>query len=198
MQEKTGNTNIRQTLGNQVSRRDFLKMLMAAGAITAIPGSGLLRKGVGAAPLNSGGYEGKDAYQVFHNACPRNCYDTCGILSYVKDGVLKYVEGDPASTFTHGGLCVKGYSYPRSVYSPDRIKYPMKQEGRGSGKWKRISWDEALDTIAKKILEIKEKDGSLLGLGMTKYSGNFGITHYGVEGTMSSLGYTTRFVGTPC
>lgn len=200
MQEKNslGNTNIQQTLGSKVSRRDFLKMMTAVGAIAALPGNGLLRKGPGASVMPSTGYEGKDAYQVFHNACPRNCYDTCGILSYVKDGVLKFVEGDPASTFTRGGLCVKGYSYPRSVYSPDRIKYPMKQEGRGSGNWVRISWDEALDTIAKKILELKEQDGSLLGLGMTKYSGNFGITHYGVEGMMSSLGYTTRFVGTPC
>jgi anaerobic selenocysteine-containing dehydrogenase len=200
MQDKSssGKKNIQQMLENKVSRRDFLKMLTAVGAIAALPGTGLLRRGPSAATLSSGGYEGKDAYQVFHNACPRNCYDTCSILSYVKDGVLKYVEGDPASTFTRGGLCVKGYSYPRSVYSPDRIKYPMKQEGRGSGNWKRISWDEALDTIAKKVLEIKEKDGSLLGMGMTKYSGNFGITHYGVEGMMSSLGYTTRFVGTPC
>ncbi|MCL5942803.1 MAG: molybdopterin-dependent oxidoreductase, partial [Actinobacteria bacterium] len=77
-------------------------------------------------------------------------------------------------------------------------KPPPKQEGRGSGKWRRISWDEALDTIAKKLLDIKQQDGSLLGLGLTKYSGNFGITHYGVEGMMASLGYTTRFVGTPC
>lgn len=200
MQENnsSGNKNIQQALGNKVSRRDFLKLMTAAGAIAALPGSGLLKKGPAASTLSSGGYEGKDAYQVFHNACPRNCYDTCSIVSYVQDGVLKFVEGDPKSTFTRGGLCVKGYSYPRSVYSPDRIKYPMKQEGRGTGNWKRISWDEALETISRKILEIKEKDGTLLGLGMTKYSGNFGITHYGVEGTMSSLGYTTRFVGTPC
>jgi anaerobic selenocysteine-containing dehydrogenase len=200
MQEnnRSSNKNIQQTLGNQVSRRDFLKLMTAVGAIAALPGSGLLKKGPAASTLSSGAYEGKDAYQVFHNSCPRNCYDTCSIVSYVKDGVLKFVEGDPKSTFTRGGLCVKGYSYPRSVYSPDRIKYPMKQEGRGTGNWKRISWDEALETISKKILEIKEKDGTLLGLGMTKYSGNFGITHYGVEGTMSSLGYTTRFVGTPC
>ena len=171
MQEKmdSGNTNIQQTLGSKVSRRDFLKMMTAVGAIAALPGNGLLRQGPGATVMPSTGYEGKDAYQVFHNACPRNCYDTCGMLSYVKDGVLKFVEGDPASTFTRGGLCVKGYAYPRSVYSPDRIKYPMKQEGRGSGNWVRISWDEALDTIAKKILELKEQDGSLLGLGMTKY-----------------------------
>jgi hypothetical protein len=49
----------------------------------------------------------------------------------------------------------------------------------------------------KKIFEIKEKDGNLLGLGLTKYSGNFGITNYGVEGMMSSLGYTTASLAPP-
>lgn len=194
-----GTESVESLLNHQASRRNFFKALAGLGLLSALPAGGLLlpRKAMAFVP-NKGIFEGSKAYQIFHNACPRNCYDTCSIVSYVKDGVLKFIEGDPASTYTRGGLCVKGYSYPNMVYSPDRIKYPMKQEGRGSGKWKRISWDEALETIAKKILEIKAKDGSLLGLGLTKYSGNFGITHYGVEGMMSSLGYTTRFVGTPC
>jgi anaerobic selenocysteine-containing dehydrogenase len=186
-------------LDRSINRRDFLKALAAVGAASAVPG-GVLRF-IGkkeAGDMGPGHFLGKDAYQTFRNACPRNCYDTCGMVSYVKDGVLQFVEGEPTSTYTKGGLCVKGFSYPRTVYSPDRIKYPMKQIGRGSGNWQRISWDEALDTIAKKLLEIKKKDDSMLGMALTKYSGNFGITHYGVEGMMSSLGYTTRFVGTPC
>lgn len=177
------------------SRRGFLKGLLSAGVAGTIGGlpSGLLvPKKAEAAPFDP------SAYQVFRNACPRNCYDTCSIKTYVKDGVVQFVEGAPESTFTKGALCVKGYTYPRRLYSPDRIKYPMIQDKRGSGNWRRISWEEAMDIISDKILEIKEKDGSLLGLGLTKYSGNFGITNYGVEGMMSSLGYTTRFVGTPC
>jgi anaerobic selenocysteine-containing dehydrogenase len=173
------------------SRRTFLKGLAAAGAAVSVP-SGLLKAHAWERTKYEGGYE------TFRNACPRNCYDTCSIKSFVKDGVLEFVEGAKESTFTDGALCVKGYSYPRRVYSPDRIKYPMKQIGRGTGNWKRISWDEALTEIAEKITEIKKKDGSLLGMALDKYSGNFGITHYGVEGMMSSLGYTTRFVGTPC
>ena len=176
-------------------RRGFLKGLLAtgaAGALGGVSGSLLLPARSEAKPFDP------SAYQVFRNACPRNCYDTCSIKTYVKDGIVQFVEGAPESTFTHGALCVKGYSYPRRVYSPDRIKYPMIQEGRGSGNWRRISWDEAMDRISDKILELKKKDGNLLGLGLTKYSGNFGITNYGVEGMMSSLGYTSRFVGTPC
>lgn len=137
-------------------------------------------------------------YKIYRNACPRNCYDTCSLKTWVKDDVITFVEGAPESTFTHGTPCVKGLSYPRRVYSPDRIKYPMVQDVRGSGNWRRISWDEAMQRIATKMLEIKKKDGSMLGLAMTKYSGKFGVLNYAVEGMMSSLGYTTRFAGTPC
>ncbi|WP_136809898.1 molybdopterin-dependent oxidoreductase [Desulfosediminicola flagellatus] len=173
------------------SRRGFLKGMVAAGVMASIP-AGILR----ANAWERIQYEGE--YDIFRNACPRNCYDTCSIKSYVRNGVLEFIEGAQESTFTDGALCVKGYAYPRRVYSPDRIKYPMKQIGRGTGNWKRISWDEALTEIADKIFELKKKDGSLLGMALDKYSGNFGITHYGVEGMMSSLGYTSRFVGTPC
>lgn len=183
---------IEDMLACGISRRSFLKGLAIGGAAALAPCVLLRAKGAEANQVYEGGY------QVFRNACPRNCYDTCSIKSYVKDGAVRFVEGAPESTFTRGGLCVKGNSYVRYAYSPDRIKYPMLQEGRGSGKWRRISWDEAMDRIAKKILELKAQDGSLLGLALTKYSGNFGITNYGVEGLMSSLGYTTRLVGTPC
>lgn len=186
-----------QVLGCPQTRRQFLKGMAAAGVMLSMPG-GILKT------LKAEDFNIEDEityggpYQVFRNACPRNCYDTCSFKTYVKDGIVQFIEGAPESTFTDGALCVKGNSYWREAYSPDRVKYPMVQEGRGTGKWRRVSWDEALDRISKKILEIKAKDNSLLGLGLTKYSGNFGITNYGVEGMMSSLGYTTRFIGTPC
>lgn len=178
-----------------LGRRAFLKGLLmasAAGTCGGVSQSLFAPRPAAASPFDI------SQYQIFRNACPRNCYDTCSIKTYVRDGVVQFVEGAPESTFTKGSLCVKGYSYPRRIYSPDRIKYPMLQEGRGSGKWRRISWDEAMGRIADKILDIKKRDGNLLGLALTKYSGNFGITNYCVEGMMSSLGYTSRFVGSPC
>ncbi|MEE7569931.1 MULTISPECIES: molybdopterin-dependent oxidoreductase [Citrobacter] len=178
-----------------LNRRSFLKGLIALGTVAALPG-GLLTSRCALAqppiPFNP------KTYKIYRNACPRNCYDTCSLKTWVKDDVITFVEGAPESTFTHGAPCVKGLSYPRRVYSPDRIKYPMVQDVRGSGNWRRISWDEAMQRIATKILEIKKKDGSMLGLAMTKYSGKFGVLNYAVEGMMSSLGYTTRFAGTPC
>ncbi|MDR0247093.1 MAG: molybdopterin-dependent oxidoreductase [Burkholderiales bacterium] len=180
------------------SRRRLLQAMLASGICVALPAGSLLRPLTAQAAVPQAVPFKINDYQIFRNACPRNCYDTCSLMTYVKDGVIQFVEGAPESAFTQGGLCVKGYTYPRQVYEPSRIKYPMVQEKRGSGNWKRISWNEAADRIAKKILEIKDKDGSLLGLALTKYSGNFGITHYGIEGFMSSLGYTSRLIGTPC
>lgn len=178
-----------------LNRRSFLKGLIALGTVAALPG-GLLTSRCALAqppiPFNP------KTYKIYRNACSRNCYDTCSLKTWVKDDVITFVEGAPESTFTHGTPCVKGLSYPRRVYSPDRIKYPMVQDVRGSGNWRRISWDEAMQRIATKMLEIKKKDGSMLGLAMTKYSGKFGVLNYAVEGMMSSLGYTTRFAGTPC
>jgi len=56
--------------------------------------------------------------------------------------------------------CPKGYAMAREIYDPDRVIYPMKRVGqRGQGKFERISWDEALDTIAAKLVEVKEKYG---------------------------------------
>lgn len=178
-----------------LNRRSFLKGLVALGTVAALPG-GLLTSRCALAqppiPFNP------KTYKISRNACPRNCYDTCSLKTWVKDDIITFVEGAPESTFTHGTPCVKGLTYPRRVYSPDRIKYPMVQDVRGSGNWRRISWDEAMQRIATKMLEIKKKDGSMLGLALSKYSGNLGVMGYAVEGMMSSLGYTTRFAGTPC
>jgi anaerobic selenocysteine-containing dehydrogenase len=190
---KWNKADIEKAIRCGMTRRRFMQWMTAAGAAATLP-CGFLRP----RPASAAGIVYEGGYDTFRNACPRNCYDTCGMVTHVKDGVAKFVEGAPESTFTNGGLCVKGHSYIRRLYSPDRIKYPMAQKGRGSGNWQRISWDEATSRIAEKLLEIDAKDGSMLGLALTKYSGNFGITNYGVEGMFSSLGYTTRLVGTPC
>lgn len=182
--------------GFEISRRSFLKGMLATGAMT---GLGLATdfkfRGLEKAQAQK---ESAGQARVFQNACPRNCYDTCSLLTTVEDGVITHVTGNPKNTFTRGRICVKGNSYPRMVYSPDRIKYPMRQKGRGSGNWERISWDEAYTIIAEKILEIKDTYGSTLPICLNKYSGNFNMLHYAIEGFFTSIGYTTRAVGTPC
>lgn len=88
------------------------------------------------------------------------CHGGCGILAHVDDGRLVKVEGDTECPTNRGTLCPQGLAATQYVYHPDRIKYPLKRAGqRGKGKWERISWDEALDTIATRLKEIREKHG---------------------------------------
>ena len=91
-----------------------------------------------------------------------SCHNTCECLVYtdaVTGDVLR-VEGDPESPQTHGRLCAKGLSAADLVYNPERLKKPLKRVGeRGSGEFVEISWDEALDTVASKMIEYKKKYG---------------------------------------
>ena len=99
-----------------------------------------------------------------------SCHNTCECLVYtdaVTGDVLR-VEGDPESPQTHGRLCAKGLSAADLVYNPERLKKPLKRVGeRGSGEFVEISWDEALDTVASKMIEYKKK-----------YEGDFGHDTY--------------------
>lgn len=86
-----------------------------------------------------------------------NCVCSCGLVAHVQDGKLVKAEGMPEHPLSKGYLCPRGEALAEWVYSPDRILYPMKNE---NGQWKRITWDEALDTICTKLKEIKEKYGA--------------------------------------
>jgi anaerobic selenocysteine-containing dehydrogenase len=88
------------------------------------------------------------------------CHEGCGVLLYVKNGKLVEVEGDPDFPFNQGRLCPRCLALPQVVYHPNRLKYLMKRLGeKGEGKWERITWDEAYDTIVKKFNDIREKYG---------------------------------------
>jgi len=96
---------------------------------------------------------------VLKSTC-RMDHGGCGVLVHVKDGRVVKVEGNPEHPISKGKLCLKGPSSPEHLYHPDRLGYPLKRAGeKGEGKWQRISWDEALDTIANKMKEVKEKYG---------------------------------------
>ena len=89
------------------------------------------------------------------------CHEGCGVRLYVKDGKLVKVMGDPNSPFSQGRLCPRCLALPEVVYHPDRLKYPSKRVGeRGEDKWERITWNEALDTIADKFNQYKTEFGA--------------------------------------
>ncbi|RLC92794.1 MAG: nitrate reductase [Chloroflexi bacterium] len=85
------------------------------------------------------------------------CVSGCGIDAYVQDGKLVKVEGMAEHPLNKGKLCPRGYNLVEYANAEERLKYPMKKE---DGEWKRISWDEALDTIAAKLMKIKEEYGA--------------------------------------
>ncbi len=97
--------------------------------------------------------------QVYKSVC-RACHGGCGALLHVRDGRLVKIEGHRESPLNHGRLCPIGTSTVELVNHPDRLKYPQRRLGpRGSGRWQRISWDEALDEISTRLLDIRAKFG---------------------------------------
>jgi anaerobic selenocysteine-containing dehydrogenase len=88
------------------------------------------------------------------------CNNGCDALVYVKDGKVIKVEGDPSSPTTRGVLCAKGLASVSLLYHPERLRHPLRRTGeRGEGKWERISWDEALETIARRLKQIEDRYG---------------------------------------
>lgn len=95
--------------------------------------------------------------KILKTACHLD-HGGCILLAHIKDGKLVKMEGDPAGPHNRGAICEKGLAAAQIIYSPRRIKYPMKRVGkRGEGKWQRISWDEALDTVAEKLAYYRDK-----------------------------------------
>jgi len=90
------------------------------------------------------------------------CSMSCAVVAEVEDGKLVAVRPDKDSEFRHE-ICPQGKGPLTLVGTenhPDRLKYPLKRAGkRGEGKWERISWDEALNTIAEKLTDLKQKFG---------------------------------------
>lgn len=89
------------------------------------------------------------------------CAVRCPIRVEVEDGIIRWIEGNPHVPGLEGSLCAKGSAGLAFEYDTERLQYPMIRAGeRGSGQWKRATWDEALDYIAEKLKEITEKYGA--------------------------------------
>ncbi|MBI5740267.1 MAG: molybdopterin-dependent oxidoreductase [Nitrospirae bacterium] len=88
------------------------------------------------------------------------CPSECGISVLVEDGIAKKIYGNPHTLINNGAFCAKGASGLQLTYSPDRIKTPLIRTGqRGEDAWKEITWEEACDYIAGKLVEVKERYG---------------------------------------
>lgn len=111
------------------------------------------------------------------------CVAGCGIDAYVEDGKLVKVTGMAEHPLNKGGLCPRGENLVEYANAPDRLKYPMKKV---NGAWQRISWDEALDTIAAKLAKIKEEFGAH---ALAIFCGSMGVEN------IELAAFTQRFKG---
>jgi anaerobic selenocysteine-containing dehydrogenase len=112
---------------------------------------------------------------VRHSVCALDCPDCCALLITVDDGKGSRLRGDPNHPVTRGFLCGKVARYLEREYSPDRLLYPLRRAGaKGSGEFERISWDQALDTIASKLTAIAREYGPESVLPYS-YAGTMGL-----------------------
>ena len=98
----------------------------------------------------------KESIKTIRTVCGF-CHTNCGLVVETRDGIIQKIIGDKEHPATKGYVCPKGLAGKELVYSPDRLQYPLKKTPGG---FERISWDEALDTIAFRLNEIKKKYGA--------------------------------------
>ncbi|ELY4197530.1 molybdopterin-dependent oxidoreductase [Cronobacter sakazakii] len=142
-----------------ISRRTLVKST-ALGGLALAAGGISLPFGVRQVAAAVGQAISAPDERVVWSACTVNCGSRCPLRMHVVNGEIRYVETDNTGGDDYDGLhqvraCLRGRSMRRRVYNPDRLKYPMKRVGkRGEGKFVRISWDEALNTIAQGMKRI--------------------------------------------
>ncbi len=127
--------------------------------------------------------------RVVHTVCSHDCPDSCAVLVSVDSaGRAQRVAGDPDHPVTRGFLCGKVAKYLDRVYSPDRLLHPMRRRagmskgalaaGREAESFETISWDEALDTIARRLETVAQQHGPESVLPYS-YAGTIGVLNYG-------------------
>lgn len=146
-----------------VTRRALLKSTALGSLALAAGGHPLpftLRSAAAAVQQAAG-----DNTRIVWGACSVNCGSRCALRLHVRDDEVVYVETDNTGDDRYGDhqvrACLRGRSIRRRINHPDRLNYPMKRVGkRGEGKFERISWQEALDTLADRLKRVVAEYGN--------------------------------------
>lgn len=144
----------------KMSRRGFVKATAAATASTLLLGSqaATALADDAADAKAAAGATSSDDVKIIPSAC-RQCYGRCALFGHVKDGRLVKIEGNP-DLFSEGTLCGRCFAIPQELYNPLRVRYPQKRVGeKGSGQWKRITWEEAYEEARDRFTAIGEEHG---------------------------------------
>lgn len=125
------------------------------------------------------------------------CACRCGINVHLKDGRVKYIEGNPDHPVNKGVLCAKGSAGIMQHYSPARLTTPLKRVGpRGSGEFEEISWDEAMEIATEKLAAVRKKDPKKFAFFTGRdqsqaltgwFSAKFGTHNYAAHGGFCSV-----------
>ena len=187
-----------------MTRRSFLKT-SAAGAATLTSGSLIdLRTAKQAQAFAYEPYPRDDDLQTVVTSCAHNCGSRHMLVAHKKGDVIVRLSTDNGSyqadgkygkdTFEEPQLraCLRGRAYRQRIYSAERLLYPMMRVGeRGEGKFKRVSWDTALDHVASKMVDLKSKYGPTALLDQSYAGASYGVLHKSdqIEGLLA------RFLG---
>ena len=186
------------------SRRDFLKVMgTGAGAATlSTIGAAVLPKDAQAFAYEP--YPTDDQLTTVVTSCAHNCGSRHALVAHKKGDVIVRLSTDDGRFQKDGFFgkdteaepqlrgCLRGRSYRARLYSPERLLYPMLRVGkRGEGKFKRVSWDEALDYVAKKMVELRNTYGPTALLDQSYAGASYGVLHKSdqIEGLLG------RFLG---
>jgi thiosulfate reductase/polysulfide reductase chain A len=146
---------VSRLIEKKVSRRRFLGLSSCALAAATVGSQAKVLRAL-AKTGEIGEVKVLPGKQVF-TTCAM-CVNLCGVVADVRNGVIHKLNPNPAYVKSRSMLCARGNSGLKVTYDPDRLKYPLIRVGeRGEGKWRRASWDEALDLVAKNMKELAEK-----------------------------------------
>jgi formate dehydrogenase major subunit len=156
--------------GSMIDRRTFLRrsgLAVGGGALAASMPFSMMRKARAAEVVDASPKEGVET--VIKRSVCTHCSVGCGVIAEVQNGVWTGQEPDFASPINLGSHCAKGASLREHGHGERRLKYPMKLV---DGKWKRISWDQAVNEIGDQLLALREKHGpdALFFCGSSKAS----------------------------
>jgi anaerobic selenocysteine-containing dehydrogenase len=103
-----------------------------------------------------------NAMRVGHSACPHDCPSTCALeVEILDERTIGRVRGAKDNDYTAGVICAKVARYAEREHHPQRLLYPLRRNGdKGSGKFERISWNDALDLVAEKFIEAERRHGA--------------------------------------
>ena len=135
--------------------------------------------------------------KVITTVCHDHCASACLLKLHVKDGIITRIETDDGQEPQYRA-CVRGRAYRQYVYNANRLKFPLRRAGeRGEGKFERISWDDALETIASQIRRVKETYGASAIILLCS-GGDLGVLHNGslIDRVLVETGGYTGVLGT--